>query len=50
MVEWLLVANRKNREWLRIYVTHVIGEYPITIEPAGSLPKWNPSWLVYRES
>jgi len=35
-----------NREWLRIYVKHVLGEWPITIPEAGPLPEWDQGWLL----
>ena len=37
-VEQLLVDNPK---WLRIYLKHVIGQWPITIRPDQPLPEWN---------
>jgi hypothetical protein len=40
--EQMLVDNPK---WLRIYLNHVIGEYPITISPEEPLPGWDPMWL-----
>lgn len=40
--EQVLVADP---DWLRIYLRHVIGEYPITILAGGPLPKWSPTWL-----
>jgi hypothetical protein len=40
--EKLLVNNR---EWLRIYVKHALGEWPITILEAGPLPAWDAAWL-----
>ena len=39
-----LLAN--NREWLRIYVKHALGEWPITIPEAGPLPRWDQGWLL----
>ena len=34
-----------NPEWLRIYLEHVIGEWPITVTVGEPLPEWNESWL-----
>jgi hypothetical protein len=31
--------------WLRIYLTHVIGNYTVTIKAGGPLPEWNPAGL-----
>jgi hypothetical protein len=31
--------------WLRIYLTHVIGNYTVTIKAGGPLPEWNPASL-----
>jgi len=41
-VEQLLVSDP---EWLRIYLTHCLGEWPITIPPGGPLPSWDEEWL-----
>ena len=40
--EELLVGNR---EWLRIYVKHALGVWPIEIPAGGPLPAWDAGWL-----
>ena len=32
-------------EWLRIYLAHCLGVWPITVPAGGPLPKWDPRWL-----
>jgi len=41
-IEEMLVQNR---EWLRIYVKHALGEWRITIPADGPLPEWDVGWL-----
>ena len=41
-VEQLLVSDP---EWLRIYLTHSLGVWPITIPAGGPLLPWNEEWL-----
>jgi hypothetical protein len=35
----------QNPAWLRIYVKHALGEWPITISEARPLPEWDAAWL-----
>ncbi len=34
-----------NAEWLRIYLAHCFGVWPITIPADGPLPAWDAGWL-----
>jgi len=34
-----------NSEWLRVYLAHCLGVWPITIPEYGPLPAWDAGWL-----
>jgi hypothetical protein len=35
-----------NPEWLRIYLTHCLSVWPITVPAGGPLPVWDAEWLA----
>jgi hypothetical protein len=42
LTEKLLAGNS---EWLRVYLAHCLGVWPITIPEYGPLPAWDAGWL-----